>query len=504
MGLTPSTNQLFTRRGVLAAAGLGAGLALTPSQQAFGVPGAAVSAETLWRWNVKLAAGGPRLTGNHAHRTYIDWLADQFQRTGLKVHRDRHTFTRWAPRRWNLRIGGEPIDVAFYFPYSGETPPGGVTGKLIHLGVSPLNAVGWLAARGKIAVVEVVSPQLPVTVAFPPTGRYPSNAGLPLLAPAPSITDVAVAPLLELAAEAGVLGVICIRTGVSDALAKDQYSPFTTGYQGGCPALWVGPTAGKKVRAKARAGATATLTLDAALLPRSASETIWAVLPGSDPKEAVVVNTHTDGPNVAEENGGLGLLALAREFAKVPRSRRRRSLIFVATTGHFQLPQFNDGELLSQSASLWIQDHPEFINGKVKKTVAALTIEHLGCREWADNPATNRYAPTGLNDVGFCYTSTNRMRSVYLSSAAGTANRRTFTVAPLPVLYFGEGHDFHKRRIATMSLIPAPSYLVAAPKDGAIGKLDKKLMHGQVRTFANAIRRLDGLSAAQIGTPTGI
>lgn len=503
MWSSPGTEPQLSRRGLLSAAGIGAGLALAPTVPSYAAS-SAVGVDELWRWNVKLAAGGPRLTGNKAHRTYIDWLDDQLTRTGLKVHRDRHTFTRWAPKRWSLKVAGKPVDVAFYFPYSGETPPGGVKGTLVHLGVSPVNAVGWSVAKGKIAVVEVVSPQLPFAAAFPPTGSYPAGSSFPAVSPAPSISDVADAPLLELAAEAGVLGVICIRTGVSDALAQDQYSPFTTGYQGGCPALWVGPTAGQEVRAQALAGASATLTLDAALLPHSASETIWAVLPGSHPKEAVVVNSHTDGPNVAEENGGLGILALAREFAKVPRSRRRRSLIFVAHTGHFQLPQFTTDAPLAQSASLWLRDHPELVNGKVSKAVAALTLEHLGCREWGDDPVRNSYAPTGLNDVGLCYTTTPAMRSTYLASAAGTANRRTFSVAPLPVLYFGEGHDFYKAKIATMSLIPAPSYLVAAPKDGAISKIDKKLAHGQVRTFANAIRKLDRMSAQQIGTPTGV
>ena len=86
--------------------------------------------------------------------------------------------------------------------------------------------------------------------------------------------------MLDVAAAVSVLGVICLRTGVSDALAKDQYSPFTTAYQG-CPALWLGPTAGDKVRTQARSGTTATLTLDAQLLPGSASDTIWSVLPGS-------------------------------------------------------------------------------------------------------------------------------------------------------------------------------------------------------------------------------
>ncbi|RNL65197.1 hypothetical protein EFK50_04320 [Nocardioides marmoriginsengisoli] len=497
------TSPSLSRRGLITAAGLGAGVALTPAWMADAARSAAVDADTLWRWNHLLADGGPRLTGNAAHRHFVDWLAAKFARTGLKVHRDRHTFTRWAPRRWSLTVAGEPIDVAYYFPYSGETPPGGVTGKLVHLGLSPTNAVAWGVARGKIAVVEVASPQLPIGAAFPSTGHFPPAAKQPLLAPAPSITDIAVAPLLELAHRAGVLGVVCIRTGVSDALAKDQYSPFTTGHQG-CPALWVGPTAGKRLRTLARAGARATLTLDAQLIPNAATDTIWAVLPGSDPREAVVVNTHTDGPNVAEENGGLGLLALAREFSRVPRSRRRRSLIFVATTGHFQIPQLSTGALLAQSASRWIADHPELLDGRSRKTVAALTLEHLGCREWADDPRLNRYRATGLNDVGFCYTSNNRMRRLYLRNAAGTANRRTFTVAPPPALYFGEGHDFYKKRIATMSLIPAPSYLVAAPRNGAIEKLDKHLMLGQVRTFAKVIRSLDELSARQIGTSTGL
>src|ERR1700761_2459329 len=117
----PLTDPTFTRRGLLTAAGVGAGLALVPPASA------SSELDRLWGWTHRLAAGGPRLTGNTAHRHYIDWLADQFERTGLKVHRDRHSFTRWAPKRWSLRIAGERIDVAFYFPYSGQTPPGGVT-----------------------------------------------------------------------------------------------------------------------------------------------------------------------------------------------------------------------------------------------------------------------------------------------------------------------------------------------------------------------------------------
>jgi hypothetical protein len=486
---------LITRRRVMQAAGIGAGLVAAPAWAA-ARPGV-VEAETLWSWNERVADFGCRLTGSRAHTRYVDWLADELEATGLRVHRDRLTFTRWSPRRWNLTIDGSQIDLAFYWPYSGVTPPEGVTAPLQYLGPSPVDSAAFAAAAGKIAVVEVPTPPLSVFAAFPELGRYAPDMASPDPAThAPAITDIALGPLLEVARETGVLGVVCIRVGASDALANDQYSPFTTGYQD-CPAVWVGPTAGQEVRHKAIAGAAATLVMDAEITEGAATDTIWAVLPGMDPREAVVVNTHTDGPNVAEENGGLGLLALAREHAAVPRARRRRSLIFLATTGHFQLPQFAVGQ--GQSASRWIVDHPELVDGQRMKTVAALTLEHLGCREWTDDPAANSYGPSGRKDVAYCFTTTRAMTDLYLGASSGTRNNRT--IAAQPAFQFGEGHDFTHEGIPGIALIPAPTYLVAAPDDGALARLDKRYMHGQVRAFSRVIRRLDDLSAAELGTP---
>src|SRR3954470_6994405 len=183
--------------------------------------------------------------------------------------------------------------------------------------------------------------------------------------------------------------------------------------------------------------------MDAEITKGAATDTIWGVLPGTDPKESVVVNTHTDGPNVAEENGGLGLLALAREYAAVPRSKRRRSLIFLATTGHFQLPQFAVGQ--GQSASRWIADHPELVDGPKRRIVAALTLEHLGCREWTDDAVAGSYGPSGRKDVAYCFTTTRTMRDLYLGACVGTANNRT--IAAQPAFQFGEGHDFTAKGI---------------------------------------------------------
>jgi hypothetical protein len=63
--------------------------------------------------------------------------------------------------------------------------------------------------------------------------------------------------------------------------------------------------------------------------------------------------------------------------------------MFVLTTGHFALPYVG-------SIHAFIEKHPDLI----KKTVALVTIEHLGAREWADDELMH-YGPTGKNELAF-------------------------------------------------------------------------------------------------------
>ncbi|WP_107706349.1 hypothetical protein [Nocardioides allogilvus] len=502
----------LSRRGLLRAGSLAGGAALLTRavEPAYGAAARGVDPRKMWRWHEELAERGPRLTGNRAHSEYIEFLAARLGRMGLRVHRDRLTFTRWDPKRWGLSVGGERLPVAFYYPYSGVTPPAGVTAPLVYLG--PIaggeaaqqpapSAPNWELARGKIAVVEAPTLPVPVDLAFREQGSYPSNAKHPsTLTYHPSVQDILTPPDLAGAAAAGVVGVVCVRAGVSDGLAANQYSPFVTPYQD-CPAVWVNGTVGQRLRLLAVEGRQATLTMEARLVRGAATETLYAVLRGANRDESVIVNTHTDGPNVPEENGGLGMLSLARQFRSVS---LRRSLVFVFATGHFQLPQFaRDGVPLNQASSRWMDMHPEWHDGKGRhrKAVAALTLEHLGCREWADNATHTDYAPTGENEVGWCYTTTPTMRDVWLNSARGTANKRTFAADPNPPFYFGEGGPFYKAGIATMSLIPGMTYLTAADKDGALSKLSPRLITGQIETFSRAIRALERTSTTRIGTP---
>jgi hypothetical protein len=117
-----------------------------------------------------------------------------------------------------------------------------------------------------------------------------------------------------------------------------------------------------------------------------------------------IINTHTDGRNATEENGGLGLLALVKYFAGLP--SRNRDLHFVLATGDFQLPQFTSTipnarpEVGGDATIVWMPEHPEIY----MHAVACVTAEHLGRIMWTNDSVNGQYVPTGDYESGAIYT----------------------------------------------------------------------------------------------------
>jgi len=330
-------------------------------------------------------------------------------------------------------------------------------------------------------------------------------------------------PLLE-AKTAGVRGVICVWTGMSDDLVANQYNPITTGYPNksglpdkndpGCPALWVGEGTGRQLADAVKAGQpTVTLTLDATITNGAVTETIWGKLPGAGPDadQALILNTHTDGPSVPEENGALGLLALARYFA--PR-QRRRDLYFVMVTGHFALPQFmqpiKDARFVAgnDATSWWMANYPDIY----RSALAGLTMEHLGCKTWADDDK-GKYGATGKLEWSTTYTTQREgslslgnleqhayMAAVAATNSSGATAHPVITMLPAP-LFFGEGAPLYAGGLGTVSLCPVPSYLLQAGarldpnKQLNMDKLDPALIYGQIQSFARTICTLDEADA---------
>jgi hypothetical protein len=194
---------------------------------AAGMPGLA----EVWQWQEQLVGFGTRYTGSSGHAAYVDWLAGQLSAVpGFTMRTDRLTFSRWLARDFALTVSvpasagrSGPVPLTYYYPYSGQTPPGGVTGRLVDLGLYPLDPLAsgytevfWELARGGIALVRTAPPVFSLDLAQ--TVTDPAWQG---------IFDPV--PLLD-AKNAGVLGVVIAWTGLPDDEVINQYNPFTTSY----------------------------------------------------------------------------------------------------------------------------------------------------------------------------------------------------------------------------------------------------------------------------------
>ena len=544
--------------GVLAASavGLGAPEALAAARTgAFRRSGAATGMPSLpevWSWEEQLVRFGTRYTGSSGHVAYVDWLAEQFSAVpGFSMRTDRLTFSRWLARDFALRVSvpatvgrSGPVPLTYYYPYSGQTPPSGVTGTLVDLGTYPpasgYTAAFWAPARGAIALVRTAPSVFDLDLGQTAIGGYEPGktsfqAATDYTAYAAALTHPAwqgifePVPLLD-ARNAGVLGVVCAWTGMPDDEVINQYNPFITPYPAasglptpgdpGCPAVWVGDSTGTKLSGLAASGqARATLVLTADITVGAATETVWGSLKGSgNAGQNIIINTHTDGPNATEENGGLGLLALARHLAGLP--SRNHDMYFALVTGHFQLPQFTqtipnpkNTEIGNDATSVWMLDHPDIYQA----AALGVTVEHLGATMWTNDPVTGQYVPTGGFDWGTTYTMqrditspANAEQEAYLAAVAGVngsgwpdypvATVRPATAFPL---YLGEGAPLYAAGLGTVSLCPLPTYLLQAgdarrPHLLDLDKLDQRLMYGEILALAQTIKTLDAAQASAL------
>jgi hypothetical protein len=337
--------------------------------------------------------------------------------------------------------------------------------------------------QGKIVLADVLLTPTPYEEWWKPWGftpgtEYPmNNTNGTWAIRVPSVGDVR---------SAGARGVIFAHQSISDEQAALLYSPFGRELQD-MPALWVGRNAGAQLRNAAKAGADVTLMLDATVTPDRPTDTLLATLPGTSSDEIIIINTHTDGNNATEENGGIGVLALAQYFSRLPQTSRRRTLVFVLATGHFAhayVPMIRGV----------IERHPDLI----KRAVGAVTVEHLGCREWLDD-GSMKYRPTGKNEFTIAITEFESTARIMLDSFKDTGDTRAGVVIPTPNGGFnGEGGPLSRAGVPTIGYIPIPTYLLAAAADGCIDKLSKPFLHEQLHVLAKVIHKMDAMSASEL------
>ena len=397
-----------------------------------------------------------------------------------------------------------------YFPGSGNTavlPGGALTAEVVNVGQGlPVNfaaAAAQTNLKGKIALVT--EPVFPMTdaAAWPYYYNYdPNNTMLPttpfnkwslnILSPQSLATP-------DLAEQLGCAGMI-ITLNASRQCALGQYISFLAtirddqaGGAPGLPTLYIDHATGVALKQRLKAGTTrARMVLHSTTTPNTGTDEIVAVLPGAngDPNdltkgENVVVASHTDGTSASEENGPLGMLAIAKYFAQIPRSQRRRTMIFCFATGHFTG--------YTKDTQWFIDHHPDAL----KKTAATLTIEHLGQKSFTDDWKHNRLVDDHLPEVGFSYVTGDAG-----IIATAVANHKAEKLLRAPVVngpVFGVGRPFSDANLPAYAFITGPNTLYQMDRATIMDGTDAQRMRQEIRTFVRILGSWERLSKAQLG-----
>lgn len=440
---------------------------------------------------------GLRLTGSSGQQRFVDYLKNEIHQIGFNTYSDLYSFDRWEEKHSSIKIinhdGDEEIEVTSAWPYSGETDENGITEEIVEIFGKHIN---YLPARGKIALVKVKDlEKVPTGFAFNQRNSYPKGLSLSKNYKGPVADSFVKIPLISVAKTMGVKAVICIWERMSDEMVKGQYLPFIMDYQG-IPALWVGEESGEKLKKAAKEKKKVNLVLTAEKERNAKTESFYTVIEGKNKREAIIINTHTDGINCVEENGPIAMLEMMRHLKD---AELDRTLIFVFATGHFRLPDFKEHDI--QATSKWLKNHRDMWDGKKGhiKAVASLGIEHLGCTEWKDKDG--KYQCTNPIDVELVYTANKAVDKVYYDSLEGRTMVRTVTVKGHNFLHFGEGQPPRNVGIPDISLVTAPDYLTAINETHQMEKFSPELMCEQIETFLKMTLMLAKMSVKEIGKP---
>lgn len=464
-----------------------------------------------------MVAYGPRLTGNAAHKAYVNHLAQTFAELGLQVTRDTQVFERWEVKDYSLKVekSGKmsPIALAGYHPYSGSTPPEGIKGRLVCPALITTPIIPNLGDYGSFeafvqALKQQMSASVTASVASQPGGVKGAIVvvnvpNLPLFA---GIADLIksyeydpgntlhfttsyrrtwingfLTALADTYQAKGAIGIVYI-LDANPANALGQYVPFFSKLKQ-FPGVLVDRVVGNQLRLLAQGGASAQLTLTATVQRNATSDSLVATLPGMS-AENVIINTHTDGQNAFEENGAAACLALARYYAGKPIQQRLRTLVFSCVTGHMV-----DGLPQTQG---FIDAHPELVSN----AVASLTIEHFGATEWQDSTLFG-YRATGNPEVAAVF-HTGGLLNPAIASVKDVDLRRTLLLKPLFGFVFGVGHPLIEAGIPSLAYITGPEYLVAIAPDGHLSKFDKKRMRRELEWCVNILQRIERMTPLQL------
>jgi hypothetical protein len=309
-----------------------------------------------------------RIIGSSADRESAAWLIEKYKELGLQdIHEDLLDMPpQWFPQSWDLTAtsGDKTLKLTAAQPtYTTPGTKGTIDLEVVYAGLGSEADLIGRDLRGK-AVLIFSNP-------MPGSWRHTSTQE--------SITtdEGQRATLLQLAERRGAAAIICsiqlppvvgVGGDAGDGNIRTQLYPTGTNV----PTFSLGMKDGKDLRdmiAHAPSGQPVHLKLNLAVqqVPNLKTSTVWGRLPGTT-NETIYVEAHRDGWFEGATDNASGIatqLGLVEYFARVPQAQRRRTIIFLGTSGHH-----NSGGV---NSAAWLSEHHEEL---FKNAALLINLEH--------------------------------------------------------------------------------------------------------------------------------
>jgi hypothetical protein len=289
-----------------------------------------------------------RISGTEGDSENAKWLEEKFRKIGLAdVHQQSFDLPeQWLPSGWSVAAsaGGKTLDLSSAQPAhkTAGTSAEGLDLEAVDVGLATEAELQGRDLKGK-------------AVFFYSTDYFSRHS---------TISGGAWKRIGDRGA-AAIFVILAVPGNI-----KTQFYPVGTTV----PCFSLGMQDGVAIRAMIDASQASAphvrIKLAVNMVPNLKTSTVWGTLPGATDENVVIV-AHRDGWFEGANDNGTGvatMLGLAEFFAKIPKQQRRRTIIFLGTSGH------HDGSALSGK---WLTDHKEFF----EKTALLINCEHTAAEQ---------------------------------------------------------------------------------------------------------------------------
>ena len=284
-----------------------------------------------------------RVIGTSADSDTAQWMVDKFKQFGLsEVHIQSFDLPdQWMPQSWDVMATGDGKTIHAVTAQPAyqtiATPAGGLDLEAVYLGTGSAADFAGRDVKGK--AVFIFSMPLP--------GSWRNTA----------VLEGALRTAEERGA-AAVFDIVALPGNI-----RTQLYPTRTNI----PTFSMGMDDGYAIRdAIGKGPVKVKVSLDVKMTPGMKTGTVWGTLPGMT-DETINIIAHRDGWFESGSDNASGvatMVGLAEYFAKVPKEKRRRTIIFAGTSGHH-----NGGN----ASGNWLLEHKDEV---FAKSALLINCEH--------------------------------------------------------------------------------------------------------------------------------